>query len=97
MTESFDIAATTYDNTFTYSKIGKLQRNLVYEHLSKILPIDHNLDILEINCGTGHDAIWLANQGHRVLATDISSEMISIARSKQLNKNNRYLHNIKNG
>ncbi|WP_108803815.1 class I SAM-dependent methyltransferase [Aquimarina sp. Aq107] len=87
MNESFDIAAVTYDSTFTNSKIGELQRNLVHEHLIKILPINQKLDILEINCGTGHDGIWLANRGHRVIATDISLEMISIARSKQQNNN----------
>ncbi|AXT54380.1 class I SAM-dependent methyltransferase [Aquimarina sp. MMG015] len=86
MNESFDIAAITYDTTFTHSKIGKLQRNLVFDHLTKMLPPNQKLDILEINCGTGHDAIWLAEQGHRVIATDISSEMISIAKSKQHNQ-----------
>ncbi|WP_299313741.1 class I SAM-dependent methyltransferase [uncultured Aquimarina sp.] len=88
MNENFDIAAITYDTSFTHSKIGKLQRNLVYDHLIKTLPNNQKLDILEINCGTGHDAIWLADRGHHVIATDISSEMISIARSKQQNKNN---------
>ncbi|WP_299246543.1 class I SAM-dependent methyltransferase [uncultured Aquimarina sp.] len=87
MNESFDIAAITYDSTFTHSKIGELQRNLVYNHLTEILPSNQELDILEINCGTGHDAIWLANRGHRVIATDISLEMISIARSKLQHKN----------
>ncbi|WP_299211997.1 class I SAM-dependent methyltransferase [uncultured Aquimarina sp.] len=87
MNESFDIAAVTYDSTFTHSKIGELQRNLVYHYLAEILPSNQDLDILEINCGTGHDAIWLANQGHRVIATDISSEMVSIAKSKRHSKN----------
>ncbi|WP_298311582.1 class I SAM-dependent methyltransferase [uncultured Aquimarina sp.] len=90
MNESFDIAAITYDSTFTHSKIGELQRNLVYGHLTEILPSNQELDILEINCGTGHDAIWLADQGHRVIATDISSEMISVAKSKQ-NGNDKHL------
>ena len=82
MTESFDISAPLYDDVFTNSHIGKLQRKLVYSFLKKNLPKNQNLEILEINCGTGHDAIWLANQGHQIIATDISSEMISVAKAK---------------
>ncbi|HEY6457837.1 MAG TPA: class I SAM-dependent methyltransferase [Steroidobacteraceae bacterium] len=38
--------------------------------------------ILEMNCGTGEDARWLASQGMQVLATDISAGMIEIAQRK---------------
>jgi SAM-dependent methyltransferase len=38
--------------------------------------------ILEMNCGTGEDARWLASQGMKVLATDISRRMIEVARRK---------------
>ena len=38
--------------------------------------------VLELNCGTGEDAVWLARQGCRVLATDISPAMIEVARAK---------------
>lgn len=33
-------------------------------------------DILELNCGTGIDAIYYASKGHKVFATDASSGMI---------------------
>ena len=79
MNESFDIAAPIYDDVFTYSHIGKLQRGLVHEYLERSLPTNKSLHILEINCGTGHDAIWLSNRGHHIIATDISSEMISVS------------------
>ncbi|KAA1244131.1 class I SAM-dependent methyltransferase [Aquimarina sp. RZ0] len=82
MNESFDIAAPTYDDVFTYSHIGKLQRNLVYDFLKDVLPENQSLDILEINCGTGQDAFWLASLGHRIIATDISFGMISVAKEK---------------
>jgi len=89
MTESFDISASLYDDVFTNSHIGKLQRKLVHDFLINVLPKDQRLHILEINCGTGHDALWLANKGHHIIATDISSEMIRIAKSKAtLNPNN---------
>ncbi|MHA7057565.1 class I SAM-dependent methyltransferase [Aquimarina sp. M1] len=89
MTESFDISASSYDNVFTNSHIGKLQRELVYNFLKNTLPENQKLDILEINCGTGHDAIWLTNQGHCLIATDISSEMISIATAKLTSTDNQ--------
>jgi SAM-dependent methyltransferase len=38
--------------------------------------------VLEMNCGTGEDALWLVNQGVRVLATDISPRMLQAARDK---------------
>lgn len=81
MEASFDKAALNYDATFTYSEIGKMQRDLVYKQLSKQLDAVKN--ILEINCGTGQDAIWLAKQNFQIIATDISSKMVETARTKE--------------
>lgn len=87
MKADFDTAAQNYDTTFTNSVIGKLQRELVYHQFSKVVN-DHNpKTILEINCGTGEDAIWLAEQKIEVIATDISSTMIEIAKSKSVVEN----------
>ena len=80
MKASFDKAALNYDTTFTNSEIGKIQRNLVYQQLSKQLDLVQN--ILEINCGTGEDAIWFAKQNFKVTASDISPKMIEVAQSK---------------
>jgi SAM-dependent methyltransferase len=33
--------------------------------------------ILDFGCGTGLDAAWLAEQGHRVVAYDVSGEMLT--------------------
>lgn len=82
MNAPFDIVAPVYDQTFTHTVIGKLQRNIVYTHLTDCLnsnPVNH---ILEINCGTGEDAIWLSEKGYQVTATDLSEQMISVARQK---------------
>jgi len=38
--------------------------------------------VLELNCGTGEDVIWLAKQGLQVLATDASAEMVELAKVK---------------
>jgi len=39
-------------------------------------------DVLEIGCGTGSTALRLASRTRRLLATDVSAEMITIAREK---------------
>jgi len=77
----FDHVAQKYDKDFTSTHIGKKQRDLVYSYLEKIIS-KKSMNILEVNCGTGQDAIWLAEKGHLVDATDISSEMIVYATKK---------------
>jgi SAM-dependent methyltransferase len=39
--------------------------------------------VLEIGCGTGTNAIWLAGQGFRVTAIDMSESALKIAREKK--------------
>lgn len=77
---AFDAYAADYDSAFTHSQIGRLQRAQVWKALLPYL--NRPLKILEVNCGTGVDALWLAEQGHDVLATDISPAMIEICRKK---------------
>jgi methyl halide transferase len=38
--------------------------------------------VLEIGCGTGTNAIWMAQQGAEVLATDLSPTAIEMAKTK---------------
>ena len=79
----FDAMAATYDAAFTNSVIGKMQRERVWTFLAKILARRKSfLKILELNCGTGEDAILFAEMGHKVTATDASANMISKAKEK---------------
>jgi ubiquinone/menaquinone biosynthesis C-methylase UbiE len=90
MEASFDKAAANYDETFTHTEIGKMQRNMVYAELhNQLTSVNH---ILEINCGTGEDAIWLARQNFTVTATDISPKMIEVAKGKATFKNLNFLN-----
>ncbi|MFT5891062.1 MAG: trans-aconitate methyltransferase [Dokdonia sp.] len=82
MANDFDIHAQNYDAVFTHSTIGKAQRDRVYAYLEKELGTTNHLNILELNCGTGEDAAYFHQQGHHVIATDISEEMIAIAKQK---------------
>lgn len=55
-------------------------RHQVYAHVEKYLvPESH---ILELNAGTGLDALHFISAGHQVHATDLSDGMISQIRSK---------------
>ena len=79
---AFTTLAADYDADFTYTKLGRLLRRRVWRRLRQSFsPGQH---ILELACGTGEDAAWLAGQGIQVTATDGSSEMIRIVREKAL-------------
>lgn len=87
MTELFDIASQTYDKDFTDTKIGRLQREMVWKYLGPNIKTSEHLQILELNCGTGEDAIHMAKLGNTVTATDISPEMVSKAKEKSIINN----------
>jgi ubiquinone/menaquinone biosynthesis C-methylase UbiE len=73
----FDAVAEEYDRKFTESQIGRAQRASVWKELAKTFRSGDR--ILEIGCGTGVDASFLANRGVRVLACDNSRAMIEVA------------------
>lgn len=76
----FDVVAREYDDTFTSSKIGRAQRNSVWRVLSKAFhPGEH---VLEIGCGTGADACFLAERGIYVVACDSSPQMVAVTAKK---------------
>jgi len=88
MTTAFDHIASSYDETFTHSVIGNAQRKIVRGLLeTEIKKFNKKLSILELNCGTGHDAKWLAENGHTVLATDVSPGMINQCKLKNEHQN----------
>ena len=76
----FDQMAREYDDVFTNSMIGRAQRETVWNALTRTFRSgDH---ILELNCGTGEDALFLARNGVSVTACDTSEQMITIASSR---------------
>lgn len=80
MSTSFDPIAQNYDANFTDTSIGREQREIVHTFLNMQIPAP--ADILEINCGTGEDALKLATDGHSVLFTDASPVMVELAMQK---------------
>ncbi len=74
---AFDHLAPGYDASWTCGVVGRLQRLQVRRTLGALFGRGDR--ILELGCGTGADATWLAAAGVRVHATDISPRMLSIA------------------
>ena len=76
----FDAVAGTYDATFTNSLIGRAQRSATWRELDRVFHSGQR--VLEINCGTGVDAVHLAGRGVEVVACDVSPRMIEVARHR---------------
>ena len=77
---AFDVLAPAYDSSFTATPLGTLLRRAVWKRLDvSFAPGRH---VLELACGTGEDAVHLAERGVRVLATDASPVMVETARRK---------------
>ena len=78
----FDTVAADYDADFTEHALGRWLRAAVWAHLDEAFqPGDA---ALELGCGTGEDAVYLAGRGVQVHATDGSSAMLDIARHKAI-------------
>jgi ubiquinone/menaquinone biosynthesis C-methylase UbiE len=77
---AFDRIAQDYDRQFTDSLIGRAQRDAVWKVLARTFRTKDK--ILELNCGTGEDAIFLAGQGISVFALDASPQMIARAQQR---------------
>jgi ubiquinone/menaquinone biosynthesis C-methylase UbiE len=82
MKAPFDHIAQTYDSHFTNSSIGQFQRQVVWRYIEKIIPALNGLEMLELNCGTGEDAIMFGSRGFNIVATDISQEMLRVTEQK---------------
>jgi ubiquinone/menaquinone biosynthesis C-methylase UbiE len=77
---AFDSLAARYDDLFTRSMIGRAQRGAVWTVLTDVFkPGSH---IVELNCGTGEDALFLSRHNVSVVACDASEGMIQTARQR---------------
>jgi ubiquinone/menaquinone biosynthesis C-methylase UbiE len=76
----FDNYATAYDSHFTGSLSGKAQRALVHDFVNGIA--DEKKSVLEVNAGTGEDALHLSDGFAKWLCSDVSEPMVNICRSK---------------
>lgn len=72
-TRAFNSQAPVFDNLYGTDTIIHYKRVRVRQHMEKWLK--EGSHILELNAGTGEDAIYFAKKGHHVHATDISEKM----------------------
>ena len=72
--KAFSRQSIVFDELYSGDTIIQYKRQRVREHVTRFLkPGSH---ILELNAGTGEDAVYFAGEGYTVHATDISSGML---------------------
>ncbi|MEP7199962.1 MAG: methyltransferase domain-containing protein [Chloroflexota bacterium] len=76
----FDEAAATYDDEFTRTPTAQLMRRAVWTRADANFRAP--MRVLELGCGTGEDAVHLAQRGIHVTATDASAAMLAITKRK---------------
>lgn len=81
-TTPFDVVARDYDRIFSESQIGRVQRQTVWAMAARVFRPGQR--ILDLGCGTGVDAVYLARLGCNVLALDSSFAMVAVARERVL-------------
>jgi ubiquinone/menaquinone biosynthesis C-methylase UbiE len=91
---AFNKQSAVFDKIYSGNTIIQYKRRRVREHVQQFLEPYSN--ILELNAGTGEDAIYFAEQGHRVHATDISTGMQSrlAEKVKQHQLENKITHEM---
>ena len=83
-TLAYDELADRYDRVPMENRINRLMRRASLARLLAAFPPGSR--ILEIGCGTGEEALALADRGVDVVALDVSEEMLRIARSKAVDR-----------
>jgi 2-polyprenyl-3-methyl-5-hydroxy-6-metoxy-1,4-benzoquinol methylase len=81
-TSPFDDSAAAYDVEFTDTAVARQLREIVWARFDTLLRPGHY--VLDLGCGTGEDAVHLAERGVRLVATDASERMTHVARQKAL-------------
>ncbi len=79
----FGQVADHYDAEFSRQGTGLFQRRLVHQLLEPHLPPEGSA-VLELNAGTGTDALNFQNRGYDVIPTDGSEEMVALMTEKGL-------------
>jgi len=72
--KAFSKQSVLFDDIYINDTIIQYKRTRVRIHVEKFLK--PNSHILELNAGTGEDAIYFAGKGHTIHATDISDAML---------------------
>ncbi|MES2006093.1 MAG: class I SAM-dependent methyltransferase [Bacteroidota bacterium] len=79
---AFSRQSVVFDELYASDTIVHYKRERVRTHVNSLLK--PNSHILELNAGTGEDAMYFAQNGHQVHATDISEGMLSRLHEKAI-------------
>lgn len=76
----FDNVATEYDHHITGNRMNRLLRDRSLAHLRPLFR--RSTHLIEVGCGSGMETIPMLNEGHEILAVDISRRMLEVVREK---------------
>lgn len=79
-----DNIAESYDDILNKNRFSEILRPIFHKILMR--NVQHGNNILDLGCGTGEDALFLAQKEVNVTGVDISPKMIEIARNKSAYK-----------
>jgi S-adenosylmethionine-dependent methyltransferase len=74
---------------------GVVRREVLRANLGPFLPPSEKLKVLDVGCGDGQDAIWLARCGYDVTAIDPSRRMLKAAADRLTNLRPRLRNRVR--
>jgi ubiquinone/menaquinone biosynthesis C-methylase UbiE len=78
--EAFTKQSKIFDELYNGDVVIQYKRQRVRDHILKYTKQGNSM--LELNCGSGEDAVFFAEKGFTVHATDISAGMLDIVKKK---------------
>jgi SAM-dependent methyltransferase len=83
--QAFSNQSIIFDNLYDSNYLVSYSRKIIRSELLRIAP--PAATILELNAGTGTDAIFFASKGFQVTATDVSPKMVEESKKKVVQHN----------
>lgn len=81
--QSFDNLANKFEKNIYGSSKGQLRHELLVHHLTDTIDLESkSLDVLDAGGGTGVMTELMLRLGHRVMLTDISADVLTLAKQK---------------
>lgn len=87
--KGFGNLADEYDRLQHTNMPVSIMREKFYDVVTNL--VEPGANLLEINCGSGIDAIYFGDKGYKVLATDVSDKMLFNAKAKNKNENVEFM------